>query len=259
MVLTRLPTAGIAHDLRRDRALTFCQSAGAHRHRNAPLAGAHRVTGLATPRTARSRSNSPPSYDRDSARRYPAVYLLHGTTSDPREWLDGSYQGLDLSLAMDSLAAAGLSEYIVRHASRGQRFRRILLVNSTAFGRWEDFVVTELVLLHSMRDFVRCLNDEVAAWRGSPWVASARCTWPDRHAKTFGHVYAMSACCLGFVGELAPDSEEWATAGAPGSERWQPRSLRSRAVSNRPSLRQCRLSPIPPVESRRSNRCTGLE
>ncbi len=55
----------------------------------------------------------PPSYDREPARRYPAVYLLHGSTSDPREWLDGSYQGLNLALALDALAAAGLPEYIV--------------------------------------------------------------------------------------------------------------------------------------------------
>src|SRR5271154_3130363 len=54
----------------------------------------------------------PPSYDRDAARRYPVVYLLHGATSDPREWLDGAYQGLNLGLAMDVLAGAGLTEYI---------------------------------------------------------------------------------------------------------------------------------------------------
>ena len=55
----------------------------------------------------------PPSYDRTPTRRYPVVYLLHGITSHPREWLDGSYQGFDLRQVMDSLIAAGMTEYLV--------------------------------------------------------------------------------------------------------------------------------------------------
>jgi S-formylglutathione hydrolase len=56
----------------------------------------------------------PPSYRRDPARRFPVLYLLHGATSLPKEWVDGSYEGLDLRVAMDSLiAAAAIPELIV--------------------------------------------------------------------------------------------------------------------------------------------------
>lgn len=156
----------------------------------------------------------PLSYDRDTARRYPAVYLLHGTTSDPREWLDGSYQGLNLSLAMDSLAAAGLSEYIVVMPLADNDFGGSFYVNSAAFGRWEDFVVTELVPFIDAR-FRTLPRRRSRGLAGQSMGGFGALYLAGRHAKTFGHVYAMSACCLGFVGELAPDSEEWATARAP--------------------------------------------
>ncbi len=156
----------------------------------------------------------PPSYDRDTARRYPVVYLLHGMTSDPREWLDGSYQGLNLSLAMDSLARGGLSEYIVVMPLADNSFGGSFYVDSAAFGGWEAFVVTELVHFVDARFRTlpvprsRGLSGQSMGGFGALYLAG-------RHADTFGHVYAMSPCCLGFVGELAPDSEEWATARAP--------------------------------------------
>jgi S-formylglutathione hydrolase FrmB len=150
----------------------------------------------------------PPSYDRDPARRYPAVYLLHGSTSDPREWLDGSYQGLNLALAMDALAGAGLPEYIVVMPLADNSFGGAFYVNSAAFGKWEDFVVAELVpfvdarfrTLRARRS--RGLAGQSMGGFGALYLAG-------RHADTFGHVYAMSACCLGFVGDLAPESDAW--------------------------------------------------
>ena len=152
----------------------------------------------------------PPSYDRDAARRYPAVYLLHGSTSDPREWLDGSYQGLNLGLAMDGLASAGLPEYIVVMPLADNSLGGSFYVNSAAFGRWEDFVVAELVPFVDARFRTlpaprsRGLAGQSMGGFGALYLAG-------RHADTFGHVYAMSACCLGFVGDLAPESDAWRT------------------------------------------------
>jgi S-formylglutathione hydrolase FrmB len=155
----------------------------------------------------------PPSYDRETARRYPVLYLLHGMTSDPREWLDGTYQGLNLGLAMDQLAAAGMAEYIVVMPLADNSYGGSFYVNSAAFGRWEDFVVTELV------DFVDTRFRTLRAPRsrglaGQSMGGFGALYLAGRHADTFGHVYAMSPACLGFVGELAPDSDQWAAPGA---------------------------------------------
>jgi len=113
----------------------------------------------------------PPSYQRDSTRRYPVLYLLHGATSDPREWLDGTYQGLNLRLAMDSLAGAGRSEYLVVMPQADNSFGRSFYVNSAAFGRWEDFVAKKLVRGTRTR-FGRSGSDwwRFGAWR---WPGSS--------------------------------------------------------------------------------------
>jgi S-formylglutathione hydrolase len=161
----------------------------------------------------------PPSYERDSAKRYPVLYLLHGMTSDPREWLDGSYQGLNLNVAMDDLAGAGLADYIVVMPLADNGFGGSFYVNSAAFGRWEDFVVTELVRFVDARfrtrpvALSRGLAGQSMGGFGALYLAG-------RHPETFGHVYAMSPCCLGFLGELAPESDSWKSAAKAARVPW---------------------------------------
>lgn len=148
----------------------------------------------------------PPGYDRDASRRYPVVYLLHGATSDPKEWLDGTYQGLNLAAALDQ--RAGEAEYIVVMPHADNSFGGSFYVNSAAFGRWEDFVAKELVAFVDARFRTlptrasRALVGQSMGGFGALYLAG-------RHSDTFGHVYAISACCLGFVGDLAADGERW--------------------------------------------------
>lgn len=180
----------------------------------------------------------PPGYERDAARRYPVLYLLHGITSDPREWLDGTYQGLDLRESMDALAGDGRSEFLVVMPHADNRFGGSFYVNSEAFGRWEDFVARELVRFVDARYRTsaiarhRGLAGQSMGGFGALYLAG-------RHSKTFGHVYAMSPCCLGFVGELAPESDAWtrppldparASSPVPGQPRW----IRTMAVAFAP-------------------------
>lgn len=148
----------------------------------------------------------PPSYDRDTTRRYPVVYLLHGATSDPKEWFDGTYQGLNLQAALDQ--RANRAEYLVVMPFADNRFGGTFYVNSLAFGRWEDFVSTELVHFVDSRFRTkstrtnRVLAGQSMGGFGALYVGG-------RHADVFGHVYAMSPCCTGFVGDIAPDGERW--------------------------------------------------
>lgn len=155
----------------------------------------------------------PPSYDRDATRRYPVVYLLHGVTSDPKEWLDGTYQGLNLGEALDE--RAGLAEYIVVMPLADNRFGGTFYVNSAAFGRWEDFIATELVTFVDAH-FRTLPVRQSRALAGQSMGGFGALYLAGRHADTFGHVYAMSPCCLGFVGDLAAESDRW---------RVQPRGL----------------------------------
>jgi len=88
---------------------------------------------------------TPPSYDRTPNRRFPVLYLLHGFMSQPRDWLDGSYQGFDLQQTMDSLWRVDAGEFLVVMPSADNAMGGSFYVNSATFGKWEDFVSDELV------------------------------------------------------------------------------------------------------------------
>ena len=151
---------------------------------------------------------TPPSYDRTPNRRFPVLYLLHGFTSHPREWLDGTYQGLDLQQTMDSLWRVDAGDFLVVMPSAGNAMGGSFYVNSVAFGNWENFVSTELVRFIDARYRTRPdrgsrgLAGQSMGGFGALYLAQ-------RHANVFGTTYAMSPCCMGMVGELAPESEVW--------------------------------------------------
>ena len=151
---------------------------------------------------------TPPSYDRAPNRRFPVLYLLHGFTSHPREWLDGSYQGLDLQKTMDSLWRVDAGEFLVVMPSADNAMGGSFFVNSAAFGQWDDFVSGELVRFIDARYRTR-------ADRGSRGLAGqsmggfGALYLAQKHNDVFGAVYAMSPCCTALVGELAPVSEVW--------------------------------------------------
>lgn len=150
----------------------------------------------------------PPGYDRDPSRRYPVVYLLHGFTSDPVEWFDGTYQGLDIGRSLDQLAATGGAEYIMVMPLANNSYGGSFYVNSAAFGRWEDFIVEELVPFIDAR-FRTLPAPESRGLAGQSMGGFGALHLAGRHSDTFGHVYAMSPCCLAFVGEMAPESDAW--------------------------------------------------
>ena len=161
----------------------------------------------------------PPSYRREPARRYPVVYLLHGATSLPEEWLDGTYQGFDLRVALDSLVAVGaLPEVILVMPDANNALEASWYANSSTMGGWEDFVVRDLVNTMDRR----YRTDRRPAQRalvGHSMGGFGALAIGFKHPARFGIVYAISPCCIGFFGRLAPSGPVWAALSALG--RWQ--------------------------------------
>lgn len=161
----------------------------------------------------------PPSYGQDPARRYPVLYLLHGVTSVPDEWLDGSYQGLDLQVALDSLvAAASIPEFIVVMPDANNALEASWYANSPATGNWEDFVVRDLVR-HVDGRFRTEDRAPRRALVGHSMGGFGALAIGFNHPGVFGLVYAISPCCIGFVGRLAPSAPAWRALTA--LTRWQ--------------------------------------
>ena len=161
----------------------------------------------------------PPSYRRDPTRRYPVLYLLHGATSLPQEWIDSTYDGFDMRVAMDSLVAASATrEMIVVMPDANNALEAGFYANSPATGNWEDFVVRDLVhhvderYRTERRASRRALVGHSMGGFGALAIGFKR---PD----VFGLIYAISPCCLGFVGRLAPSNPAWTTLATV--QRWQ--------------------------------------
>ncbi len=140
------------------------------------------------------------------------LYLLHGFTSHPREWLDGTYQGFDLQKSMDSLWRVDAGEFLVVMPHADNAMGGSFYVNSTAFGRWEDFVADELVSFIDAR--YRTRPDRASRGiAGQSMGGFGALYLAQRRAALFGTAYAMSPCCMGTVGELAAGSDIWSYVG----------------------------------------------
>ena len=168
----------------------------------------------------------PPSYRRETTRRYPVLYLLHGATSLPQEWIDSTYDGFDLRVAMDSLVSASATpEMIVVMPDANNALGASFYANSPATGNWEDFVV---------RDLVRHVDERYRTERqasrralvGHSVGGFGALAIGFKHPNVFGLIYAISPCCIGFVGRLAPSNPAWPALSTV--ERWQGASARVR-------------------------------
>ena len=161
----------------------------------------------------------PPSYDHDRSRRYPVLYLLHGATSVPEEWIDGTYQGMKLPVVLDSLIGTrAIPELIVVMPNADNKLGAGFYANSPAAGNWEDFVVRDLVG-YVDRKYRTLATGSRRALVGHSMGGFGALAIAFRHPEQFGLVYAVSPCCLGFVGRLAPTSAAWPLLAA--TTRWQ--------------------------------------
>lgn len=162
----------------------------------------------------------PPSYPSDRTRRYPVLYMLHGATSVPEEWLDGkSYQGLDLRLTLDSLIAArAIPEMIVVMPNADNALGAGWYANSPALGNWEDFVVRDVV--HHVETHYR--TDSRRARRalfGHSMGGFGALAIAFRHPDLFGFVYASSPAFVALTGPIGASGLAWPTLASV--TRWQ--------------------------------------
>ena len=87
----------------------------------------------------------PPSYDEQPERRYPVVFVLTGFTGRGPMLLNDNPWSPGLDLRMDRLIEEGCGEMILVMPDCFTRFGGSQYLNSSATGRYEDHVVTELV------------------------------------------------------------------------------------------------------------------
>ena len=168
----------------------------------------------------------PPSYRSDPARRYPVLYMLHGATSVPEEWLDGTYQGLELPAVLDSLIAAkALPPLIVVMPNSDIALGSQWYANSPVLGNWEDFIVRDVVGFIDRRYRTEARRDARALF-GHSMGGFGALAIGFRHPDRFGFVYASSPSRIAFTGDIAPGAATW--TALPRLARWQDASYQLR-------------------------------
>lgn len=171
----------------------------------------------------------PPSYFRERTRRYPVLYMLHGATSVPEEWLDGkTYQGLDLKLTLDSLIGAhAIPELIVVMPNADNALGASWYANSPALGDWEGFIARDVVRYVDRHYRTQARRDRRALY-GHSMGGFGALALGFRHPDLFGFVYVESPALVALTGPIGPAGKVWSALSAV--KRWQDTQGRVRLV-----------------------------
>ena len=128
----------------------------------------------------------PPGYETDEARRFPVVYCLTGFTGRGQMLLNTQPFTPNLAERMDHLIAKGtVAEMIVVMPDCFTRLGGSQYINSTATGRYEDYLVEEIVPFVDARFRTRAQR-EARAVMGKSSGGYGALVHAMRHADVFG-------------------------------------------------------------------------
>ena len=170
----------------------------------------------------------PPRYEQETAKRYPTLYLLHGYSGRPEEWVKGGYQGMSLQTEMDSLIAKSVAAEMIVVVPNGRNaYLGSFYTNSVVNGNWEDYIYRDLVsyIDGKYRTLARASSRGIAGHSMGGYGAFMLAM---KHPDVFGAVYSLSPCCFALEGDLSGDNLVWAKAAKISSRdvfARQPRSF----------------------------------
>ena len=133
----------------------------------------------------------PPGYARDTNRRYPVLYFLHGYTATAEAYV----KSLAIPDSIDRAIAAGAREMIVVIPDAFTKYSGSMFSNSPTTGFWETFIADDLTTYIDKRYRTIASRDgRGLAGHSMGGYGTLRIGMKQGHA--FGALYAMSSCCL---------------------------------------------------------------
>jgi enterochelin esterase-like enzyme len=133
----------------------------------------------------------PPSYARQSHRRYPVVYALHGYSIGAEQWI----KEIHVPQTLEGAFAKGAREMIVVLPDSKTVHNGSMYSNSITTGDFETFVSHDLVSYIDAH--YRTIPDRMSRGLVGHSMGGYGATRIGmKHADVFGAVYIMSPCCL---------------------------------------------------------------
>ena len=133
----------------------------------------------------------PPSYGRQTNRRYPVLYFLHGYTATAEAYV----KSLAIPDSIDRAIAAGAAEMIVVIPDAFTKYSGSMFSNSPTTGFWETFVADDLTAYIDKR-YRTIASKEGRGLAGHSMGGYGTMRIGMKQAHAFGALYAMSSCCL---------------------------------------------------------------
>lgn len=149
----------------------------------------------------------PPSYS-TSNKRYPVMYLLHGTGDDHFNFVDESNKYAAIQGLIDTgVSSNRFGEMIVVTPNENTQWGGSFYVNSSATGNWEDFTAKELVN-HIDTNYRTLAKAESRAIVGHSMGGFGAITLAMKHPDVFSVAYGLNSGFLSFTDDLNPNNPD---------------------------------------------------
>ena len=138
----------------------------------------------------------PPSYKKETKRRYPGVYFLHGFTDDDAKWYGFQKHWINLPEILDSVfTSGGAKEMIIVTPNAFTRFEGSMYSNSVTTGNWEDYIAKELVgFVDAHYRTIADASSRGLAGHSMGGYGTMRIG--EKHPEIFSSLYLLSPCCM---------------------------------------------------------------
>jgi enterochelin esterase-like enzyme len=133
----------------------------------------------------------PPSYAKDTIRRYPVLYFLHGYTATAEAYV----KSLAIPDSIDRAIAAGSREMIVVIPDAFTKYSGSMFSNSPTIGDWETFIAQDLTAFVDKR-YRTIASRDGRGLAGHSMGGYGTMRIGMKQPASFAALYAMSSCCL---------------------------------------------------------------